>query len=560
MGAVRSSNDRSAVLPGEGSVPRSGVGGTPSAQRSLAFEETGPDRDEKALVDSLTTLLALRAQNDGPAGALEMSFGRGFAGLAAEKGILAMVRQESPLEIEIRCSTGLTAEDEQACRLLPAAPDAAARVIRRTIETGEPVLMGNPNEEGLDLALSRSGHPPSVLCAPVRDSLTGGTMAVVYFQNDGRRMFGPRDSEWLTAYAAALGQILTLHQSGQRPIPELEAEWRQVGDADGPRIVGDSEATRQLGEVLNSLLPSTTRTDAPAILVTGESGTGKELVARYFHHYSPKRRRGPFQAFNCAGLRGELAESKLFGHIKGAFTGAISDAPGLFRAANNGVLLLDEVGELPPEGQAILLRVLETRMVQPVGDTRCFPVDVQIILATNRRVEEEVAAKRFREDLYYRVTGLQVELLPLRHPRRIGDIRPLLGHYVARHERALKKKTLGLTRDALRSLLQFSWPGNVRQLSNVCSSLVTHALPGAWLDVADIRRLRPDVLGSKNPNPEVYLEGDDATYSEALRAFRAKLIFDRLRHHSNSAFEAAASLRISGPTFYRYWMDAKRFP
>jgi len=212
---------------------------------------------------------------------------------------------------------------------------------------------------------------------------------------------------------------------------------------------------------------------------------------------------------------------------------------------------------LPPEGQAILLRVLETRMVQPVGDTRCFPVDVQIILATNRRVEEEVAAKRFREDLYYRVTGLQVELLPLRHPRRIADIRPLLGHHIARHERALKKKTLGLTRDALRALLQFSWPGNVRQLSNVCSS--THALPGAWLDIADIRRLRPDVLsGSKNPNPEAYLE--DATYSEALRAFRAKLIFDRLRQHGNSAFEAAASLKISGATFYRYWMDAKRFP
>jgi DNA-binding NtrC family response regulator len=559
VGPLPSSNDRSGVPPGEGSVPRSGVAGTLPAQRSLAFEGNGPDRGERALVDSLTTLLALRPQSDGFDAALQMSFGRGFAGLGAEKGILAMVRQESPLEIEISCSTGLSAEDEQAFRLLPAAPDAAGRVIRRTIETGEPVLSGNPDQKALDLAISYPGRPPSVLCAPVRDSLTGGTLAVVYFQNDGKRMFRPRDSEWLTAYAAALGQVLTLQQSGQRSTSEIEAEWRQVGDPDGPRIVGDSEATRQLAELLNSLLPSTTRTDAPAILVTGESGTGKELVARYLHHHSPKRKRGPFQAFNCAGLRGELVESKLFGHVKGAFTGAISDAPGLFRAANNGVLLLDEVGELPPEGQAILLRVLETRTVQPVGDSRCFPVDVQIILATNRRVEDEVAAKRFREDLYYRVTGLQVELLPLRHPRRIADIRPLLGHYLARHERALKKKTLGLTRDALRALLQFSWPGNVRQLSNVCSSLVTHALPGAWLDVADIGRLRPDVLsGSKNPHPEAYLE--EGTYSEALRAFRAKLVFDRLRQHGNNAFEAAASLRISGPTFYRYWMDAKRFP
>jgi transcriptional regulator with PAS, ATPase and Fis domain len=237
------------------------------------------------------------------------------------------------------------------------------------------------------------------------------------------------------------------------------------------------------------------------------------------------------------------------------------DAPGLFRAANNGVLLLDEVGELPLDGQSLLLRILETRTVQPVGETKGFPVDVQIILATNRKLEEEVAAKRFREDLYYRVSGLQVELLPLRDPRRIADIRPLLGYYLAKHERELKKKTMGLTRDALRVLLQFAWPGNVRQLNNVCLCLVTHAPPRGWIDVSDIRRLQPDVLsGPRNPNPEAYLENEDATYSEALRAFRKRLIFDRLRRYNNSAVEAAASLGISGPTFYRYWSDAKRFP
>jgi transcriptional regulator with PAS, ATPase and Fis domain len=196
-----------------------------------------------------------------------------------------------------------------------------------------------------------------------------------------------------------------------------------------------------------------------------------------------------------------------------------------------------------------------------VGDTRTFPVEVQIILATNRKLEEEVAAKRFREDLYYRVNSLQVELVPLRDPRRIADIRPLLAYYLARHERALKKKTMGLTRDALRALLHYSWPGNVRELGNVCSTLVTHASPCAWIDVEDLRRLRPDVLsGPKNPNPEAYLENEDATYSEALRAFRKKLILDRLRRHDGNAVAAAASLDISGPTLYRYWGDAKRFP
>jgi transcriptional regulator with PAS, ATPase and Fis domain len=188
-------------------------------------------------------------------------------------------------------------------------------------------------------------------------------------------------------------------------------------------------------------------------------------------------------------------------------------------------------------------------------------VDVQVVLATNRRLDEEVEAGRFREDLYYRVNSLQVELVPLRDPRRIADIRPLLGYYIARHERALKKKTMGLTRDALRALLLYSWPGNVRELGNVCSTLVTHAPPGAWIDVEDIRRLRPDVLsGPQNPNPEAYLENEDVTYSEALRAFRKKLILDRLHRFGGSVAEAAASLDISGATLYRYWEDAKRFP
>ena len=194
-----------------------------------------------------------------------------------------------------------------------------------------------------------------------------------------------------------------------------------------------------------------------------------------------------------------------------------------------------------------------------MGETRGFPVDVQIVLATNRKLEGEVAAGRFREDLYYRVNALKVELVPLRDPRRLADIRPLLAYYIARHERALKRKTLGLTRDALGALVQFSWPGNVRQLSNVCLRLVTHAKPGTWIDVAAIERLQPDVLaGPRNPSPEAALETDDTSYGEAFRSFKRRLILDRLRRHGGSAADAAASLRISSPTFYRYWSEARR--
>lgn len=263
--------------------------------------------------------------------------------------------------------------------------------------------------------------------------------------------------------------------------------------------------------------------------------------------------------FNCAGLRGELAKAELFGHVKGSFTGALADSPGLFRAANKGVLFLDEVGEMPREGQALLLRVLETRTVQPVGDTKETAVDVQIVLATNRKLEDEVAAKRFREDLYYRVSALRVELLPLRDRSRIADLRPLVNFYIDRHERSLNRKTLGLTPAAFRAFLQYAWPGNVRQLNNVCLSLVTHTPDGAAIDVADIERLWPEVLsGPRNPNPEAYLEDELVPYKEAMRAFQERLILDRIERCGGNVSKAAASLKISEPSVYRYWSKAKK--
>jgi DNA-binding NtrC family response regulator len=516
-------------------------------------------RDERALLHALTRALAALVRSGAQDRALRESFVHAMTGLGAEKGLLIQVRQAEPLEIAILHAGGLTTETQNACLALQSSPGISPTLIRGAIEDGEARFVENSAVLGLDRTASLSGRAFSILCVPVTDSLAGSVVAVLYFQNDAARAFDGEDLDWAFAYAAALGQALTLHLAGQRRILELEAEWRRARDARGPEIIGESEATRQLVEELNVLLPSTARKDAPPILVAGESGVGKELVARYLHHYSPGRNRGAFAAFNCAALGGELAESKLFGHVRGAFTGAVADSPGLFRAASGGVLLLDEIGELSPEGQALLLRVLETRAVQPVGEARASPVDVQIVLATNRRLEQEVAARRFREDLYYRVSALVVELLPLRDARRAADVPPLLAHYIAKHERALKKKTRGLTRDALVALRRFAWPGNVRQLSNVCLCLVTHAGAGAWIDVPDVARHHPEVLaGSPDAQPAVPLEGDDVRYDLALRAFRSQLILERLRRHGGRASEAAASLGISGPTFYRYWSDARR--
>jgi transcriptional regulator with PAS, ATPase and Fis domain len=149
--------------------------------------------------------------------------------------------------------------------------------------------------------------------------------------------------------------------------------------------------------------------------------------------------------------------------------------------------------------------------------------------------------------------------LPLRDPRRLADIEPLLGHYLAKHERGLGKRTRGLTRQVVDALLRFSWPGNVRQLSNVCLRLVTHAPPGGWIELAAIERHQPDVVsGFRDSSAETYLEDEAATYDQALRMFRRALILDRLRRYGNNAVEAAASLKLPGSTFYRYWAEARR--
>jgi transcriptional regulator with GAF, ATPase, and Fis domain len=483
--------------------PESPDQSTRPMQGSLSFERTSHGRDETELLHALSRALSVLVQTGGTEEALRETFFHAMAGLDAEKGVLVEVRRDHPLELEILYSRGLSAEDEEAFRSLSSSPGLSPTLIQKAVDSRQPRLVENSQILGLAATASLQGRPYSVLCAPVTDSLTGAVIAVLYFQNEARRAFGAEDLEWITAYAAALGQAFTLHVSGQRRLRELETAWRRQNEAPGPEIVGSSEATRQLIETLNILLPSTTRSDAPPILVTGESGTGKELVARYLHHYSPRRARGPFQPVNCAALRGDLAETRLFGHVRGAFTGAQSDAAGLFRAADKGTLFLDEIGELSPDGQALLLRILETRSVQPVGDHREVTVDVQLVLATNRNLEDEVAAGRFREDLYYRISGLLVRLAPLRDPARIADIRTLLAFYLARHERQLKKKTMGLTPAAFRSLLRFAWPGNVRQLNNVCLSLITHAPAGSWIDVTDLQRLRPEIFaGPHNPTPK----------------------------------------------------------
>jgi two-component system, NtrC family, response regulator PilR len=230
-------------------------------------------------------------------------------------------------------------------------------------------------------------------------------------------------------------------------------------------MIGKSEPMRRVFEMISRVADSQT-----TILISGESGTGKELVARAIHDRSGRADQ-PFLPINCGAIPENLIESELFGHKKGAFTGASADKQGLFEAAQGGTILLDEVGELPQNTQVKLLRVLQERKVKPVGGAREVSADCRVLAATNRDLREEVAEGRFREDLYYRLNVIPIELPPLRE--RQSDIKLLIEHFIDEYSKRMGVEIRGVEADAMRILLNYPYPGNVRELQNIIERAVT---------------------------------------------------------------------------------------
>ena len=223
-------------------------------------------------------------------------------------------------------------------------------------------------------------------------------------------------------------------------------------------IVGHSPAIKNMNEIIERIASSPV-----TILIEGETGTGKELVARHVHHLCGLT--GPFVPLNCSSISPELIESELFGHARGAFTGATNAREGLFSYAKNGTLFLDEISEMPLSMQAQLLRVLEEKKVRPVGSDRETPVNTRVIAATNRRLAEEVEASRFRQDLFYRLEVVTVRVPPLRE--RLDDIPELARHFIQNLSVELGMQPISLTHDEIKTLQNYTWPGNVRELKNV---------------------------------------------------------------------------------------------
>jgi two-component system response regulator PilR (NtrC family) len=272
------------------------------------------------------------------------------------------------------------------------------------------------------------------------------------------------------------------------------------------------------------------------VLIVGESGTGKELFARAIH-YNGITRNKPFVPVNCGAIPESLIESELFGHRKGSFTGAIRDKTGLFEAANGGTIFLDELSTLPKNVQSSLLRVLEERVVVPVGDTRPRSIDVRVIGASNRDLEQMVSDSEFREDLLYRLNVVKLLLPPLR--QRKGDIPLLVHHFLDKYTTSMNKNIRGISNGAMRALLSHEWRGNVRELQNVIERAVIFA-EGREIGVEDM----PFAAG---------VNDDDASedLKESLRQFERQHIIYSLRRHGYDKAETARQLGIGISSLYR---------
>jgi len=312
-------------------------------------------------------------------------------------------------------------------------------------------------------------------------------------------------------------------------------------------VIGRSHATRNIMETIQKVAPMPS-----PVLVTGESGVGKEIVARAVHHYS-NRANKPFLAINCAAIPEGTLESQLFGHVRGAFTGAVTAQEGLFRAAQGGTIFLDEIGEMAVALQARLLRVIQQKEILPVGATSPIRIDVRIIAASNRDLVAAVVDKQFREDLFYRLNVVHIEVPPLRERRE--DIPVFVDYFVRRNNAELKKSYKGVDNAAMRILLLFPWKGNIRELQNVVERAMILG-DGEWIHPVDL----PQSL-SAGSDPTMTV---DDNLKEAMRVSEKTHVENVLRKMLNDKHATAEQLGLSVSSLYRklaeHGIDASEQP
>ena len=430
----------------------------------LRFEDDSPEVEGTAFSSTILkeidappeeNLLKLSAAL-GASGSAQELFDEFFAWIAGETGAeRGMLLEKTGRRWVARASGSVTPGEKGS-------PRADMEIVERTAKEGKTLLSRTETSE----------LPAFILSA--RASSSKGIAGVVYLERaETAGAFDDMAAELLAGAVAPLG--INLERIAEQELL-LEANRNLLRSiSDDRKIIGESEELQEVLDFIQRAAPT-----PMTVLVQGETGTGKELVASALH-YGSQRRNAPFIALNCAALPENLVESELFGHEKGAFTGAIARKKGRFELADGGTVFLDEVGELTLSCQAKLLRLLEERCFERVGGTSSVEVEVRIIAATNRNLQEAVEAKEFREDLFYRLNVLNVLIPPLR--QRTDDILPLVDFFIANNPAGGRPKKM--TKKAEKKLLSYSWPGNVRQLRNVIESALV---------LGEGKEIRPDDL------------------------------------------------------------------
>ena len=445
--------------------------------------------------------------------------------VGAERGFLVL--REGPDRVRFAVSHNISEEGASRIRRPPQS------IVNQVLQTGEPVLS---TDAAVDARFSASesvldAQVRSVACVPL--VVRGQVQGAIYVDSlTGRGRFNQETLLFLTAFASQAAIALenarlyaSLREENRLLREQLRSEY------DFSEIVGNSPALRELFEIL----PEVSASDA-TVLIEGESGTGKELVARAIHQNSPRRHR-PFVTVFCSSLAESVLESELFGHKRGAFTGASENKVGLFETANHGTLFRDEIGEIGPQIQVKLLRFLQNGEYRRVGETQMRHSDVRIVAATNKILADEVRAGRFREDLYYRLNVIHISLPPLRE--RKDDIPLLADHFLRKYARRSPKRILGFSPEAYKALRSYSWPGNVRELENAVERAIVLA-KSEVITPADLRL---------EPLREVDSVGDtERTLEEVQRDHVLRV----LRANDGNISQTARKLGVS-----RRWLHYK---
>jgi transcriptional regulator with GAF, ATPase, and Fis domain len=441
----------------------------------------------------------------------------------AERGFVLFLRDNKP---EVRAARNLRQETvPEAVRQL------SDSIIARVIESKRPLIVADAMN---DHAFARSESVmhlrlSSVLCAPL---IAGGELlGLLYLGNDRvANLFSARALDLITIFSAQAALILQnalLLDSLRTDKNELE---KKLKDQRFGEIIGAVPSMLEVFRKVQKVAP----TDI-FVLITGETGTGKELIAREIHQRS-QRANGPFVVINCGAIPENLMESELFGAVRGAYTGAHATRIGKFQAANQGTLFLDEVGELPPQLQVKLLRALQDRMVTKVGDSKAERVDIRVIAATNRELEEEIKKGNFREDLYYRLNVVNIFLPPVRE--RGDDVLVIAKSLLIKFAAELNSPVKGFTPNALVAIRKYEWPGNVRQLENrIRKALV----------LCDKTLLGPEDMDLTEAQLQPILPLD-----KAKEDFQRRYILEVLERNNGNRTKTARDLGVDPRTIFRY--------